>query len=146
LNLVAEATISNITTTIETKSQPAITYDSNVIATMRKPSHTSTSRKKKKRESIQQENISDEDESNPMPLTRRMPQRQRSESDDEFLGDDDDYEKLAHKRRLIHHGKITERKSIISHIKKLVGVEDDDDDNDDECDRGEGDDNNKATG
>ena len=87
---------------------------------------------KKKKNAIQQENISEEEEGNqPLP-TKRPYNRRRSGSDDSFIGDGDDYDKLAHKRRLFHHGKVIERKSILSHIKKLVGNEEEGEEDEDE--------------
>jgi hypothetical protein len=41
-------------------------------------------------------------------------------SDDSFVDDDDDYEKLQRKRKIVKYGKTISRSSITDHIKKLV--------------------------
>jgi hypothetical protein len=48
-----------------------------------------------------------------------MRYKKRRGSDDSFV-DDDDYEKLARKRKIVKYGKTISRSSITDHLKKLV--------------------------
>ncbi|CAF3339298.1 unnamed protein product [Rotaria sp. Silwood1] len=80
----------------------------------------------KKKPSIQPEKFSDEEENGHPPVPARRPYRRRRISHESSIDEDDDYEKLAHKRRLFSQGKGITRTSITDHIKKLVGDEDDD--------------------
>lgn len=56
-----------------------------------------------------------------------MRYKKRRGSDDSFV-DDDDYEKIARKRKIVKYGKTISRSSITDHLKKLVDDDDDDDD------------------
>lgn len=63
-----------------------------------------------------------------------MRYKKRRGSDDSFVDDDDDYEKIARKRKIVKYGKTIGRASITDHIKKLVdddGEDDNDNDNED---------------
>jgi hypothetical protein len=52
-----------------------------------------------------------------------MRYKKRRGSDDSFVDDDDDYEKLARKREIVKYGKSISRSSITDHLKKLVDDE-----------------------
>ncbi|UJR33295.1 hypothetical protein I4U23_020746 [Adineta vaga] len=89
-----------------------------------KPKRQRRAPPKKIKSLIQQENMSDEEENDPTPAPKHRPTKKRRDSNDSSLDDDDDYEKLAHKRRMVNQGRAITRKSITTHIKKLVGDED----------------------
>ncbi|CAF3325380.1 unnamed protein product [Rotaria socialis] len=84
----------------------------------------------KKKSLIQQENISDEDGAQ-LPAPKRRSLKKYRDSNDSPEEDDDDYDRLVHKRRLYTQGRNITRKKITDHIKELVGDEDDDEENED---------------
>ena len=53
-----------------------------------------------------------------------MRYKKRRGSDDSFVDDDDDYEKLQRKRKIVKYGKAISRSSITDHIKNLVDEDD----------------------
>ena len=124
--LVSEANLSNLPPAINLKPEPTISLNKTEVVKEKKRRQRRAVIPKKTKSSIQQENISDEEEDGRPPPVKRLPNTQRRGSNDSFVGDDDDYEKLAHKRRLFNHGKVISRRSITAHIKKLVGDEDED--------------------
>ncbi|CAF2017677.1 unnamed protein product, partial [Rotaria magnacalcarata] len=83
---------------------------------------------------IQQENVSDEDDAQ-LPEPKRRSLKKYRDSNDSPEEDDDDYDRLVHKRRLYTQGRNTTRKKITDHIKQLVGDEDDDEENEDAEDK-----------
>lgn len=52
-----------------------------------------------------------------------MKYKKRSASDDSFIADDDDYEKIAQKREIVKHNKNLARTTINDHLKKFTEQE-----------------------
>ncbi|CAF4055369.1 unnamed protein product, partial [Adineta steineri] len=98
---------------------------------------------KKKKSLIQQENISDEEKEDcPLPPKHR-PAKKPHDSNESSVEDDDDYDKLAQKRRLVNQGRAITRTSITTRIKKLVGDEDDEEEEEEDEEDEEDEENNE---
>ncbi|CAF3928348.1 unnamed protein product [Rotaria sp. Silwood2] len=121
-------TVNNsvVNTTVDKTPVVENATNKNEAAKTPKPRRPRRAAATKKKTLIQQENISDEEDNGHPAEPARRPYKRRRVSNESSVDEDDDYEKLAHKRRLFSQGKGTTRTSITSHIKKLVGDEDDD--------------------
>ncbi|CAF3515459.1 unnamed protein product [Adineta steineri] len=112
-------------------------------ASEKKPRTRRRTTTKKKKSLIQQENISDEEKEDcPLPPKHR-PAKKPHDSNESSVEDDDDYDKLAQKRRLVNQGRAITRTSITTRIKKLVGDEDDDDEEEEDEEDEEDEENNE---